>query len=133
VRLLQDTLRGAWQFHGYVTSDCWAITDIAVGHKFTPDLENNPAGRLPVTFYASTSQLPAFDDYAMQGRTYRYFQGKPLFGFGYGLSHTSFVYSHLKLSSPTLNAGDTLTADAEVKNTGARDGDEVAELYLLPP
>jgi beta-glucosidase len=100
---------------------CWARGRSEGGAAIANTLggENNPAGRLPVTFYASTSQLPAFDDYAMQGRTYRYFQGKPLFGFGYGLSHTSFVYSHLKLSSPTLNAGDTLTADAEVKNTGA--------------
>jgi beta-glucosidase len=95
--------------------------------------DNNPAGRLPVTFYASTDQLPAFDNYSMNGRTYRYFGGKPLFGFGYGLSYSTFTYSHLHLSTSSLKAGDTLFVDAEVKNTGKRDGDEVAELYLIPP
>jgi beta-glucosidase len=95
--------------------------------------DNNPAGRLPVTFYASTDQLPAFDNYSMSGRTYRYFTGKPLFGFGYGLSYSTFAYSHLRLSTSTLKAGNTLTVEAEVKNTGNRDGDEVAELYLVPP
>jgi beta-glucosidase len=95
--------------------------------------ENNPAGRLPVTFYTSVSQLPAFDDYAMANRTYRYFKGKPLYGFGYGLSYTSFSYSNLKLSTSTLHAGDTLSVEADVKNTGSHAGDEVAELYLTPP
>jgi len=95
--------------------------------------DNNPAGRLPVTFYASTSQLPAFDNYAMKGRTYRYFDGKPLFGFGYGLSYSHFNYSGLKLSTSTLQAGNPLTVDADVKNTSSRNGDEVAELYLVPP
>ncbi len=95
--------------------------------------DNNPAGRLPVTFYASTDQLPAFDNYAMKGRTYRYFEGTPLFGFGYGLSYTHFTYSNLKLSTSSLHAGTSLTVDADVKNTGAFDGDEVAELYLTPP
>jgi beta-glucosidase len=94
---------------------------------------NNPAGRLPVTFYASLDQLPAFDDYAMANRTYRYFKGKPLYGFGYGLSYTTFAYSNIKLSTNTLHAGDTLTVEADVKNTGKRAGEEVAELYLTPP
>ena len=94
---------------------------------------SNPSGRLPVTFYASDEQLPAFTDYSMKGRTYRYFKGRPLYGFGYGMSYTSFAYSHLKLSTSTLAAGDTLTVEAEVKNTGTRAGDEVAELYLTPP
>jgi beta-glucosidase len=93
----------------------------------------NPAGRLPVTFYASTEQLPAFDDYSMKGRTYRYFDGQPAYGFGYGLSYSRFTYSNLKLSKQSLEAGDTLTVEADVKNVGTRDGDEVAELYLVPP
>ena len=94
---------------------------------------NDPAGRLPVTFYASLDQLPPFEDYAMANRTYRYFKGKPLYGFGYGLSYTTFAYSNLKLSTTSLHAGDTLTVEADVKNTGSRAGEEVAELYLTPP
>ena len=95
--------------------------------------KNNPAGRLPVTFYANLSELPPFDDYSMSNRTYRYFNGKPLFAFGDGLSYTTFSYSHLKLSTESLHAGDTLTAEADVTNTGSAAGDEVAELYLTPP
>jgi beta-glucosidase len=94
---------------------------------------NNPSGRLPITFYTSLDQLPSFEDYAMANRTYRYFKGKPLYGFGYGLSYTTFAYSNLKLSTSTLHAGDTLTVEADVKNTGKRAGEEVAELYLTPP
>jgi len=94
---------------------------------------NNPAGRLPVTFYKSTDQLPAFEDYAMKNRTYRYFDGQPLYPFGYGLSYSQFAYSNLKLSKLTLKAGDALTVDAEVRNTTKRDGDEVAQLYLVYP
>jgi beta-glucosidase len=99
----------------------------------TLDGKNNPGGRLPVTFYASNDQLPAFDDYSMKNRTYRYFDGTPLYGFGYGLSYSRFAYSGLKLSSQTVNAGDTLTVEAEVRNTGSRAADEVAEVYLTPP
>jgi len=95
--------------------------------------KNNPGGRLPVTFYASLDQLPPFDNYAMANRTYRYFKGQPLYRFGYGLSYTSFAYSGLKLSSTSLHAGDSITVEAEVKNTGSVAGDEVAELYLTPP
>jgi beta-glucosidase len=94
---------------------------------------NNPAGRLPVTFYTGIDQLPAFDDYAMSNRTYRYFKGKPLYGFGYGLSYTTFAYENLKLSTTNLHAGDTLVIEADIKNTGKRAGEEVAELYLTPP
>jgi beta-glucosidase len=94
---------------------------------------NNPSGRLPITFYTGLDQLPAFEDYAMANRTYRYFKGKPLYGFGYGLSYTTFTYSNVKLSTNTLHAGDTLTVEADVKNTGKHAGEEVAELYLTPP
>ena len=103
-----------------------AIADTLTG-------KNNPGGRLPITFYTDVDQLPAFDNYAMAGRTYRYYKGKPLYEFGYGLSYTTFAYSNLKLSTGKLRAGDTLTVEADVKNTGTRDGDEVAELYLIPP
>jgi beta-glucosidase len=95
--------------------------------------KNNPGGRLPITFYKSVDDLPAFTDYSMSNRTYRYFKGTPLYSFGYGLSYTRFSYSHLKVSSPTLKAGDTLTVEADVRNTGKVAGDEVAELYLAPP
>ncbi len=94
--------------------------------------ENNPAGRLPVTFYAGTEQLPAFSDYSMQNRTYRYFTGQPLYPFGYGLSYSRFGYSGLKLSTATLHAGKPLTVRATVSNASAIAGDEVVELYLIP-
>jgi beta-glucosidase len=99
----------------------------------TLDGKNNPGGRLPVTFYSSIDQLPKFEDYAMKERTYRYFRGTPLYGFGYGLSYTQFAYSKLQLSSKTVKAGEPLTVDVEVRNTGKRAGDEVVELYLTPP
>ncbi len=90
----------------------------------------NPAGRLPVTFYKSVDQLPPFEDYAMTNRTYRYFGGEPLYAFGYGLSYTTFAYSNLKLSTDKLQAGSELTVSVDVTNTGARAGDEVAQVYL---
>jgi beta-glucosidase len=94
--------------------------------------ENNPSGRLPLTFYAGTGQLPPFDDYAMKGRTYRYFTGTPLYPFGYGLSYTSFRYSNGSLSSNTLRAGEPLEASVQLENAGDRDGDETVEFYLIP-
>jgi len=95
--------------------------------------KNNPSGRLPITFYKATSNLPSFDDYSMKNRTYRYFAGAPLYGFGYGLSYTKFSYSNLKLSTKTLAAGSHLTATVEITNSGKVAGDEVAEAYLVPP
>jgi beta-glucosidase len=91
---------------------------------------NNPAGRLPVTFYKDVSQLPNFQDYSMRGRTYRYFEDKPLYSFGYGLSYTTFSYSNLTLPTSAVTAGEPLTAEVTVTNTGKRAGDEVAQLYL---
>ena len=95
--------------------------------------DNNPAGRLPLTFYASLDQLPSFEDYSMKGRTYRYFSGEPLYSFGYGLSYTTFAYSDLKVPSSSVKAGDPVTIEADVKNTGSIPGDEVVELYLTQP
>jgi len=98
---------------------------------------NNPAGRLPVTFYASLDGLPEFTDYnfksGAKGRTYRYFTGKPLWGFGYGLSYSAYKYGPVKLSAETVKAGDPLTATVTVTNTSAVAGDEVVEVYLKTP
>jgi len=94
---------------------------------------NNPAGRLPVTFYKGVEQLPDFEDYAMKNRTYRYFEGEPLYPFGYGLSYSKFEYSKLKLSATELHAGDPLPVEVDVKNGSDKAGDEVVELYLTFP
>jgi beta-glucosidase len=93
---------------------------------------NNPAGRLPVTFYSDTNQLPNFQDYSMKGRTYRYFSGTPLWQFGYGLSYTSFRYANLQLPK-TVRAGQSLHASVNVTNVGDVAGDEVVQLYLSFP
>jgi beta-glucosidase len=93
----------------------------------------SPAGRLPVTFYRSADQLPAFNDYSMANRTYRYFKGDVLYPFGHGLSYTSFRYSKPRLSASSVKAGNKLTVSVDVTNTGARDSDEVVQLYLSHP
>jgi beta-glucosidase len=95
--------------------------------------DNNPAGRLPLTFYSSLSQVPSFSDYSMKGRTYRYFSDKPLYPFGFGLSYTTFAYSSIKLPSSNIKAGDPVNIEGDVKNTGSVAGDEVVELYLTQP
>ena len=95
--------------------------------------DNNPAGRLPLTFYSSLGQIPPFENYSMRGRTYRYFAGTPLYGFGLGLSYTSFAYDHLKIAPARAKSGESVTVEGDVKNTGARAGDEVVELYLTQP
>jgi beta-glucosidase len=94
---------------------------------------NNPAGRLPLTFYKGVEQLPPFEDYGMKNRTYRYFDGGPLYRFGYGLSYSKFEYSNIKLSPARLKAGGTLDVDVDVKNTSPVEGDEVVQLYVNFP
>ena len=95
--------------------------------------KNNPAGRLPVTFYKDVSQVPNFENYSMNGRTYRYFKGKPLYPFGYSLSYTTFSYSNLTLPTGALTAGEHLNVEVTVTNTGKAAGNEVAQLYLSFP
>jgi beta-glucosidase len=92
---------------------------------------NNPSGRLPVTFYKSTSDLPAFVDYGMKERTYRFFTGTPLWGFGHGLSYTSYAYSGLAAKGAGTAA--PVEVRVTVRNSGARAGDEVVQAYLVPP
>ena len=102
-----------------------AVADVLFG-------ATNPAGRLPVTFYKGSEKLPAFDDYSMRGRTYRYFEGEPLYPFGHGLSYTRFEYSGLKVDRSRVGEGDTVRVSLNVKNVGARAGDEVVQLYAHP-
>ena len=99
-----------------------AIADVLFG-------DYNPAGRLPVTYYQSVDQLPAFENYNMDGRTYRYFEQEPLYPFGYGLSYTKFNYSNLQLPQK-VDINEPITVSVDVTNTGKLDGDEVVELYL---
>jgi beta-glucosidase len=99
-----------------------AIADVLFGNY-------NPGGRLPVTFYKSVDQLPPFENYSMQDRTYRYFKGEPLYPFGYGLSYTNFLYSNLKIPK-SVKAGEPVKVSVDVTNTGEREGDEVVQLYL---
>jgi beta-glucosidase len=100
-----------------------AIADVLFG-------EYNPGGRLPVTFYRSVDDLPPFDNYNMAGRTYRFFDGPPLYPFGYGLSYTTFAYDSLGMSADTLAVNGTITVRVNVTNTGRRTGDEVVQLYV---
>jgi beta-glucosidase len=100
-----------------------AIADVLFGTV-------NPAGRLPVTFYRSADDLPPFADYGMKGRTYRYFEGQPLYPFGHGLSYTKFDYSDLTVDKAKVRAADAVTIDVAVQNSGRRQGDEVVQLYV---
>jgi beta-glucosidase len=100
-----------------------AVADILFG-------DFNPSGKLPVTFYKDTTQLPGFEDYAMKGRTYRYMTTTPLFPFGYGLSYTTFLIGNADISTQQIKYGENATLSIPVTNTGKRDGTEVLQLYL---
>ncbi|MES1216232.1 MAG: glycoside hydrolase family 3 C-terminal domain-containing protein [Bacteroidota bacterium] len=99
-----------------------AIADVLFG-------DYNPGGRLPVTFYKSEKDLPAFTDYNITTQTYRYFKGEPLYPFGYGLSYANFEYSNFK-TAPAYNAGDSVQVTVDVKNSGSLAGDEVVQVYV---
>jgi len=99
-----------------------AVADVLFGKV-------NPSGRLPVTFYKSVDQLPPFADYDMKGRTYRYFEGEPLYPFGHGLSYTRFAYSDLRIGKTVVGPRESVEVSVSVKNTGPRAGDEVVQLY----
>ncbi|MDR0688262.1 MAG: glycoside hydrolase family 3 C-terminal domain-containing protein [Prevotellaceae bacterium] len=118
-----DAIVGAW-YPGQEGGT--AVADVLFG-------DYNPAGRLPLTFYASSDQLPDFQDYDMSNRTYRYFKGKPLFPFGYGLSYATFAYGEATLSRSAVSVGDSLSLSVEVANAGSVDGDEVVQLYVRNP
>lgn len=115
-----NALLQAW-YAGQATGT--AVADVLFG-------DYNPAGRLPVTFYASTAQLPDFEDYSMDNRTYRYFTGKPLYPFGYGLSYTQFEYGKANLSKDEIKSGKSVDITIPVTNAGDRDGDEVVQVYV---
>ena len=103
-----------------------AIADVLFGNY-------NPAGRLPVTFYRSVDDLPPFEDYDMAGRTYRFFEGDPLYPFGHGLSYTTFEYADLRFDADVVAGGDSVVVSVDVTNTGDRGGDEVVQLYVRYP
>lgn len=103
-----------------------AIADVLLG-------EYNPSGKLPVTFYKHTDQLPDFQDYSMKGRTYRYMTETPLYCFGHGLSYTKFEYGTASLSNNTMSKGKEITLTVPVRNTGETNGEEVVQVYLSRP
>lgn len=100
-----------------------AVADIIFG-------DTVPSGKLPITFPASTEQLPSYEDYSMKGRTYRYMTEKPLYPFGFGLSYTGFRFDSIKLSADTVSAGGSVKASVTVSNTGKYDADEVVQIYV---
>jgi beta-glucosidase len=100
-----------------------AVADIIFG-------DATPSGKLPVTFPASTAQLPPYEDYAMQGRTYRYMKEQPLYPFGFGLSYTDFSFDSIETSSPEIKAGSSVKVKTALSNTGKRDAEEVVQFYI---
>ncbi len=103
-----------------------ALADILFGKV-------SPSGHLPITFYKKITDLPAFENYNMAGRTYRYFNGKVQYPFGFGLSYTNFTYENIKAPLPIYNQTDTISLNIKVKNTGIMDGDEVVQAYIKYP
>ena len=101
-----------------------AVADVLFG-------DYNPSGRLPVTFYKSDDDLPPFENYSMQNRTYRYFKGEALYPFGFGLSYTKFAYSNLKVSQKQIGKNEPVNIEVTVTNSGQMSGEEVAQLYLV--
>ena len=99
-----------------------AVADVLYG-------DYNPQGKLPVTFYKTSDQLPDFEDYSMKGRTYRYFSD-PLYAFGYGLSYTSFEYGDVKIEKQAAGNSSIFTVHSSLKNTGRRTGTEVVQVYV---
>ncbi len=100
-----------------------AVADVLFG-------DYNPSGKLPVTFYKSTEQLPEFTDYSMENRTYRYFKGEPQYAFGYGLSYTDFEFGEALLSSSSIKAGEKVEITIPLTNVGKMDGAEVVQVYV---
>lgn len=114
-----NAILDAW-YYGQRGGD--AVAEVLLG-------ETNPSGRLPITFYRRDEDLPPFEDYAMAGRTYRYFKGEPLYAFGHGLSYTRFSYGDLHAAKALLTPNERITVTVPVKNAGDRDGDEVVQVY----
>ncbi len=103
-----------------------AVADVLFGNE-------SPSGKLPLTFPVSADQLPDYEDYSMQGRTYRYMTSNPLYPFGYGLSYSDFRFNDLRLDKEELSADETLRVSVDIKNTGDVDSDEVVQLYITVP
>jgi beta-glucosidase len=118
-----DAIISAWYGGESIGS---AIADVLLG-------KYNPSGRLPVTFYANDSDLPDIEDYNMNNRTYKYFKGKPLYPFGYGLSYTTFSYQWDALPKKEYNRTGTINCSLKIANTGKFGGDEVAQIYIKYP
>jgi len=118
-----DAIVNAW--YGGQTAGT-AVADVLFG-------DYNPSGKLPVTFYKSTEQLPDFEDYSMKGRTYRYMTEAPLYPFGYGLSYTTFEFGNAQLSSSEIGKDETVKITIPLENKGKIDGDEVVQLYIKNP
>lgn len=100
-----------------------AIADVVFG-------KTSPSGRLPVTFPKSLDQLPAYNNYSLDGRTYRFMKAEPMYPFGYGLSYTTFAYSNIKISAPAIKRGQALNVEVTVTNNGKYASDEVVQLYI---